>query len=187
MRTESHVRIAAIRSRPECSASESTPRLPVARARNTLSVTRISAEPIDPSAAICLTEVGEREMGKPRKDYTMGTLRDDALMRDSFADHSEIILSIAGTLFGASLEQKSALAPGGKIRCAMISTVHFTRMKELTFTSVVAVWTISVSLSPSSIKSLTMSLPTLSGFKLPSRWCVTVGGTLFSLTEYVPK
>jgi len=36
-----------------------------------LSPTRISAEPIEPSAAICLIEVGERAMGNPRKDYTM--------------------------------------------------------------------------------------------------------------------
>ena len=28
-------------------------------------------EPIDPSAAICLTELGERVMRNPRRDYTM--------------------------------------------------------------------------------------------------------------------
>src|SRR5579862_5944393 len=56
--------MAAIKSRLECMASESTPRLPVATARNTLSATRTSAEPMDPSAAICLTDVEDRMMGK---------------------------------------------------------------------------------------------------------------------------
>ena len=70
-RTESHVRIAAIKSSPECSASESTPRLPVATAKNTLRLTRTIAEPMDPSAAICFTEIGDRVMRNPQKDYTM--------------------------------------------------------------------------------------------------------------------
>src|SRR5260370_5768980 len=63
--------MAAIKSSPECSASERMPRLPVATARNTFSPTRTKAEPIDPSAAICFTELGDRVMGNPRKDYTM--------------------------------------------------------------------------------------------------------------------
>src|SRR5258706_8238451 len=63
--------MAAIKSSPECSASERMPRLPVATARNTFSPTRTKAEPIDPSAAICFTELGDRVMRNPRKDYTM--------------------------------------------------------------------------------------------------------------------
>src|SRR5579863_255284 len=59
--------MAAIKSSPECSASDNTPRLPVAAARNTLSPTRIKAEPIDPSAAICFADVGERVMEEPSK------------------------------------------------------------------------------------------------------------------------
>lgn len=43
--------IVVIRSRPEWSASESTPRLPVTTARNTFSDTNSSAEATDPSAA----------------------------------------------------------------------------------------------------------------------------------------
>ncbi len=71
-RTESHVRIAAIKSSPECSASDSTPRLPVATAKNTFSATSTNAEPMDPSAAICLTDVGVRVMEENlEKDYTM--------------------------------------------------------------------------------------------------------------------
>src|SRR5580700_8871334 len=66
-RTESHVRMAAIKSSPECSASDSTPRLPVATARNTFRLTRIIAEPMDPSAAICLTDVGDRVMSDASK------------------------------------------------------------------------------------------------------------------------
>ena len=35
-----------------------------------LEPTGTRAEPIDPSAATCLTELGERVMEDPRKDYT---------------------------------------------------------------------------------------------------------------------
>src|SRR5579863_10010992 len=49
---------AAIRSRLECIASESTPRLPVATARKILSDTSTTAEPTDASAVICFTELG---------------------------------------------------------------------------------------------------------------------------------
>jgi hypothetical protein len=45
-------------------------RLPVATARNSLSPTRTRADAIDPSAAICLIELGERVMVNPRKGYT---------------------------------------------------------------------------------------------------------------------
>jgi hypothetical protein len=56
------------------SASERIPRLPVATARDTLSPPKTSAEPIDPSAAIRLTELEVRVIGNPRKDYTIGGL-----------------------------------------------------------------------------------------------------------------
>src|SRR5215470_18093418 len=45
MRTERNVMIAAIRSNPECSASESTPRLPVRTTRKAFRETRSVAEP----------------------------------------------------------------------------------------------------------------------------------------------
>ena len=50
--------IAAIRSRLECRASDSTPKLPVAAVRNSFSDTRTTAEPTEASAASCLAELG---------------------------------------------------------------------------------------------------------------------------------
>src|SRR5580704_5690874 len=64
--------MAAIRSRLECIASDSTPRLPVATARNTLSATSTSAEPMDPSAAICLTDVGDLVMEESSEELYDG-------------------------------------------------------------------------------------------------------------------
>jgi hypothetical protein len=59
--------IAATRSMVECSASESTPRLPVDAARKVFSDNRIMAEPTEPSAAICFTDVVlEVEISVPR-------------------------------------------------------------------------------------------------------------------------
>src|SRR5690242_10585117 len=49
--------IAAIRSRLECSASESTPRLPVDAVRKIFSDKSTTAEPTDASAAICFDDV----------------------------------------------------------------------------------------------------------------------------------
>src|ERR1700733_10831972 len=49
--------IAAMRSRLECRASESTPRLPVKWLRKIFSDKRTIAEPTEPSAAICFADV----------------------------------------------------------------------------------------------------------------------------------
>src|SRR6266478_6830419 len=51
MRTERNVMIAASRSRPECKASERTPKLPVRTTKNVLSETSSKAEPTLNSAA----------------------------------------------------------------------------------------------------------------------------------------
>src|SRR5882724_3275727 len=51
MRTERNVMIAASRSRPECNASERTPKLPVRTTRNVLRETSRKAEPTLSSAA----------------------------------------------------------------------------------------------------------------------------------------
>src|SRR5437879_10656073 len=51
MRTERNVMIAASKSRLECSASESTPKLPVRTTKNVLRETNSSAEPTLKSAA----------------------------------------------------------------------------------------------------------------------------------------
>ncbi len=51
MRTERNVMIAASRSRPECNASERTPKLPVRTTKNVLSETKSRAEPTLNSAA----------------------------------------------------------------------------------------------------------------------------------------
>ncbi len=51
MRTDKKVMIAAIRSSPECSASDNTPRLPVRSTKNAFSDTSTSAEPTLSSAA----------------------------------------------------------------------------------------------------------------------------------------
>src|ERR1700730_12760117 len=49
--------IAAIRSRLEWRASESTPRLPVKVVRKTFSDNRMMAEPTEPSAVICFADL----------------------------------------------------------------------------------------------------------------------------------
>src|SRR5713101_9021376 len=51
MRTERNVMMAASRSRPECNASERTPKLPVRTTKNVLRETSSSAEPTLKSAA----------------------------------------------------------------------------------------------------------------------------------------
>ena len=51
MRTERNVMIAASKSRPECNASERTPKLPVRTTKNVFSETSSSAEPTLKSAA----------------------------------------------------------------------------------------------------------------------------------------
>src|SRR6202795_903279 len=59
--------MAATRSRLECSASESTPKLPVATVRKIFSNTNTSAEPTEASAATCFAELGfELEMTASR-------------------------------------------------------------------------------------------------------------------------
>src|ERR1700693_5072450 len=71
--------MAAIKSRPECSASESMPRLPVAAAKNTFKLTRIIAEPMDPSAAICFTDVGDSVMEESSKRIIRRVIKDFSL------------------------------------------------------------------------------------------------------------
>src|SRR3989442_11810045 len=51
MRTERNVMIAASRSRPECNASERTPKLPVRTTKNAFNETSSNAEPTLRSAA----------------------------------------------------------------------------------------------------------------------------------------
>src|SRR5579862_1658506 len=65
-----------MRSRVECRASESTPRLPVDAARKVFSDSRTMAEPTEPRAAICFADVAlDVEIWFPRsalpfRDYT---------------------------------------------------------------------------------------------------------------------
>jgi hypothetical protein len=60
--------IAAMRSKVECRASESTPRLPVDAARKVFSDKRTMAEPTEASAAICFEDVmWGVEISVPRK------------------------------------------------------------------------------------------------------------------------